>query len=137
MPLLVLPGKFFVRNPSKYLQIKCGTKEFRRFEKEFQHFDIEFCRFENELHQFQIKFQHSQMLLYEFLTLLHSPLLGCFCCILKLGVQFQNDQFLDLRKNAGNSSFRRKKNEFQGEKNRVSGFSAKSSFTQNVQKISL
>ena len=37
---------------------------------------------------------------------------------------------------AGKSSFM-EKNEFQGEKNRVSGFLAKSSFPRNAQKISL
>ena len=42
-------GKFFVRNPSKYLQIKCGTKEFRRFENEFQPFENQFWPFWNRV----------------------------------------------------------------------------------------
>ena len=33
-----IAGKFFVRNLSKDLQRKCGTKEFLRFENEFLHF---------------------------------------------------------------------------------------------------
>ena len=39
---------FFVRNPSKSLQIKCGTNEFRHFENEFHHFENEFHDFGNE-----------------------------------------------------------------------------------------
>ena len=45
----IYTGKFFVRNPSKYLQRKCGTKQFRRFE-------IEFWGFENEFPHFQMQF---------------------------------------------------------------------------------
>ena len=33
---------FFVRNPSQSLQRKCGTRQFWRFENEFQHFENEF-----------------------------------------------------------------------------------------------
>ena len=36
---------FFVRNPSKSLQRKCGTRQFWRFENEFQHFENEFHYF--------------------------------------------------------------------------------------------
>ena len=49
-------GNFFVRNPSKYLQRKCGTKEFRRFEKEFRGFEKEFCDFEKEFQEFEKEF---------------------------------------------------------------------------------
>ena len=48
--------RFFVRNPSKYLQRKCGTSEFRRFEIEFWHFEIKVRDFEKEFGHFQIKF---------------------------------------------------------------------------------
>ena len=33
---------FFVRNPSQSLQRKCGTRQFWRFENEFQHFEIKY-----------------------------------------------------------------------------------------------
>ena len=41
-------GFFFVRNPSKSLQIKCGTNEFRHSENEFRHFENEFHHFESK-----------------------------------------------------------------------------------------
>ena len=47
---------FFVRNPSKSLQIKCGTNEFRHFENEFHHFENKFHDFGNEFQSFEIKF---------------------------------------------------------------------------------
>ena len=36
---------FFVRNPSHYVLMKCGTRQFWRFENEFQHFENEFHPF--------------------------------------------------------------------------------------------
>ena len=42
-----------MRNPSKDLQRKCGTKEFLRFENEFLHFKNEFSCFEIEFGDFE------------------------------------------------------------------------------------
>ena len=42
------PQAFFVRNPSKSLEIKCRNNEFRHFENEFHHFENEFHDFGNE-----------------------------------------------------------------------------------------
>ena len=53
-------GKFFVRNPSKDLQRKCGTNEFLRFENEFLHFKSEFWCFEIEFGDFQKEFWEFQ-----------------------------------------------------------------------------
>ena len=36
---------FFVRNPSHYVLMKCGTRQFWHFENEFQHFENEFHPF--------------------------------------------------------------------------------------------
>ena len=36
---------FFVQNPSHYVLMKCGTRQFWRFENEFQHFENEFHPF--------------------------------------------------------------------------------------------
>ena len=38
-------GFFFVRNPSHYVLMKCGTMQFCRFENEFWHFENEFHPF--------------------------------------------------------------------------------------------
>ena len=56
LTLLHPPGKFcyrlfFGRNPSKSLQMRCGTNEFQQFENESQHF-------KNEVHHFEDKFRH-------------------------------------------------------------------------------
>ena len=40
-----LPRLFFVRNPSHYVLMKCGTRQFWHFENEFQHFENEFHPF--------------------------------------------------------------------------------------------
>ena len=44
-------GKFFVRFPSKYLQRKCGTREFLHFGNELWHFEFQFQQFSKDYHQ--------------------------------------------------------------------------------------
>ena len=83
-----ITGKFFVLNPSKYLQGKCGTKQFRRFENEFRRFENEFRRFEIEFWGFENEFPHFQM---QFFT----KILSCVTTILfkaafKSGTNSQN-----------------------------------------------
>ena len=58
-------ANFYVRNPSKYLQRKCGTKEFRCFEKEFCDFEKEFQEFEKEFHQFSSFFEFCSFSQYQ------------------------------------------------------------------------
>ena len=50
--LSIIIRGFFVRNPFHYVLMKCGTRQFWRFENEFWHFENEFHDFENEFHDF-------------------------------------------------------------------------------------
>ena len=126
-----------MRNPSKYLQKKCGTKEFWRFEIEFRHFEIEFPHFQNEFPHFQkgVTVFSNQIWNFEenFIARLLYLEISLHLQVQKIRyhpvlIRFQNEQFLDLRKNAGKSSLKEKKR-VSGAKKRVSGFSAKTSFT--------
>ena len=46
--ILSVSRQFFVRVPSQYLLMKCGTGQFWNFENEFWHFEKEFQYFEKE-----------------------------------------------------------------------------------------
>ena len=50
--MAIIAGKFFVRLPSKYLLMKCGTGQFLHFVNEFQPFEIEFQQFSKDFNQF-------------------------------------------------------------------------------------